>query len=101
MTIDINKISNIEVPKEKHEEFIKEPYEMFVSKPKDYAENNDLKEQQCEEKWKFFNNSPAVPKSGNKKEKLQEGLHLCLKRYTGEICLYQFIMDLTNFDEYA
>lgn len=101
MTIDINKISNIEVPKEKHEEFIKEPHEMFVSKPKDYAENNDLKEQQCKEIWKFFNNSPAVPKSGNKKEKLQEGLHLCLKRYTGEICLYQFIMDLSHFDEYG
>lgn len=74
---------------------------MLVSTHKECAENNDLREQQCKEIWEFFNNSPAVPKSGNKKEKLQEGLHLCLKRYTGEICLYQFIMDLSDFDEYG
>lgn len=101
ITIDINKKSNIEVPKEKQEEFIKETHEMLVSTHKECAENNDLREQQCKEIWEFFNNSPAVPKSGNKKEKLQEGLHLCLKRYTGEICLYQFIMDLSDFDEYG
>lgn len=93
ITIDINKVSNIEVPKEKHENFIKEP--------KEYAENNNLREQQCKEIWEFFNNSPAVPKSGNKKEKLKEGLYLCLKRYTGEIDLSQFIMDLNDFDEYG
>ena len=74
---------------------------MLVSTHKEYAENNNLKEQQCKEIWEFFNNSPAVPKSGNKKEKLKEGLHLCLKRYTGEICLSQFIMDLNDFDEYG
>lgn len=101
ITIDINKISNIEVTKEKHEEFIKEPHDMLVSTPKEYTENNDLREQQCKEIWEFFNNSPAIPKSGNKKEKLREGLHLCLKRYTGEICLSQFIMDLNDFGEYG
>lgn len=101
ITIDINKISNIEDQKEKHEVFIKEPHEMLVTTPMEQAENNDLREQQCKEIWEFFNNSPAVPKSGNKKEKLKEGLHLCLKRYTGEICLSQFIMDLNDFDEYG
>ena len=101
ITIDINKMSNIEVPKEKHEEFIKEHHEKLVSTPKEYDEDNVLREQQCKEIWEFFNNSPAVPKSGNKKEKLKEGLHLCLERYTGEICLSQFIMDLNDFDEYG
>lgn len=101
ITIDINKISNIEVPKEKHEEFIKEPHETLVSTPKEYAENDDLREQRCKEIWEFFNNSPAVPKSGNKKENLKEGLHQCLKRYTGEICLFQFVMDLSDFEEYG
>lgn len=100
ITIDINKISNIEDQKEKHE-FIKEPHEMLVTTPKEQADNNDLREQQCKEIWEFFNNSPAVPKSGNKKEKLKEGLHLCLKRHTGDICLSQFIMDLNDFDEYG
>lgn len=101
ITIDINKTSNIEVPKEKREEFIKEHHIKLVSTPKEYDEKNNLKEQQSKEIWEFFNNSPAVPKSGNKKEKLKEGLHLCLKRYTGEICLSQFIMDLNDFDEYG
>lgn len=101
ITIDINKTSNIEVPKEKREEFIKEHHIKLVSTPKEYDEKNNLKEQQCKEIWEFFNNSPAVPKSGNKKEKLKEGLHLCLKRYTGGICLSQFIMDLNDFDEYG
>lgn len=101
ITVDINKISNIEDQKEKHEDFIKEPHEMLVTTPKEQAENNDSREQQCKEIWEFFNNSPAVPKSGNKKEKLKEGLLLCLKRYTGEICLSQFIMDLNDFDEYG
>ena len=101
ITIDINKTSNIEIPKEKRVEFIKEHHIKLVSTPKEYDEKNNLKEQQCKEIWEFFNNSPAVPKSGNKKEKLKEGLHLCLKRYTGEICLSQFIMDLNDFDEYG
>lgn len=101
ITIDINKMSNIDVPKVKHEEFIKEHHEKLVSTPKEYDEENNLREQQCKEIWEFFNNSPAVPKSGNKKEKLKEGLHLCLERYTGEICLSQFIMDLNDFDEYG
>ncbi|UKI24498.1 MAG: hypothetical protein L6U61_09175 [Bacteroidales bacterium] len=101
ITIDINKISNIEDQKEKHEDFIKEPHEMLVTTPKEQAENNALREQQCKEIWEFFNNSPGIPKSGNKKEKLKEGLHLCLKRYTGEINLSQFIMDLNDFDEYG
>lgn len=101
ITIDINKTSNIEVPKEKREEFIKEHHKKLVSTPKEYDEENNLREQQCKEIWEFFNNSPAVPKSGNKKEKLKDGLHLCLKRYTGEICLSQFIMDLNDFDEYG
>lgn len=101
ITIDINKTSNIEVPKEKREEFIKEHHKKLVSTPKEYDEENNLREQQRKEIWEFFNNSPAVPKSGNKKEKLKDGLHLCLKRYTGEICLSQFIMDLNDFDEYG
>lgn len=101
ITIDINKISSIDDQKEKHEGFIKEPHEMLVTTPKEQAENNALREQQWKEIWEFFNNSPAVPKSGNKKEKLREGLRLCLKRYTGEICLSQFIMDLSDFDEYG
>ena len=101
ITIDINKTSNIEVPKEKRKEFIKEHHKKLVSTPKEYDEENNLREQQCKEIWEFFNNSPAVPKSGNKKEKLKDGLHLCLKRYTGEICLSQFIMDLNDFEEYG
>lgn len=101
ITIDINKTSNIEVPKEKREEFIKEHHKKLVSTPKEYDEENNLREQQRKEIWEFFNNSPAVPKSGNKKEKLKDGLHLCLKRYTGEMCLSQFIMDLNDFDEYG
>ena len=40
ITIDINKMSNIEVPKEKHEEFIKEHHEKLVSTPKEYDEKN-------------------------------------------------------------
>ena len=101
ITIDINKTSNIEVPKEKRKEFIKEHHKKLVSTLKEYDEENNLREQQCKEIWEFFNNSPAVPKSGNKKEKLKDGLHLCLKRYTGEICLSQFIMDLNDFEEYG
>lgn len=68
ITIDINKMSNIEVPKEKHEEFIKEHHEKLVSTPKEYDEDNVLREQQCKEIWEFFNNSPAVPKVVTKRK---------------------------------
>lgn len=101
VTIDVNKISNTGAPIEKHEDFIKEHHEVLVSTSKVYAEDNDFREQQRNEIWDFFNNSPAFPKSGNKKEKLKEGLDLCLKRYSREINLSQFIMDLNDFDEYG
>lgn len=101
VTIDVNKISNTGAPIEKHKDFIKEHHEVPVSTSKVYAEDNDFREQQRNEIWDFFNNSPAFPKSGNKKEKLKEGLGLCLKRYSREINLSQFIMDLNDFDEYG
>lgn len=56
-------------------------------------------EQQRKEILDFF--SSITPKSGKKKEKLEEGLRLCLDRYNGNINLPQFIMDLTYFEEYG
>ncbi len=92
--ITINKMSKIEVPKEKH---IKEHHDVQVSMHKEYDDNNDL----IKEIWNFFDNSPAIPKSGKKRKNLEEGLSRCLKDYTGEVNLARFIMDLNDYDEYG
>lgn len=100
ITIDINKMSNIGSLKEKYDRTIEEQNEVLISNSNETDDNN-TREQQSKEIWEFFNNSSVFPKSGNKKEKLKEGLCLCLKRYAGEINLAQFIMDLNDFDEYG
>lgn len=46
-------MSNVEVPKVKHEEFIKKHHEKLVSTPKEYDGDNVLREQQCKEIWEF------------------------------------------------
>lgn len=56
-------------------------------------------EQQRKEIWEFYNSS--IPKKGQKKEKLEEGLRLCLDRYKNHIDMCQFIKDLNDYDEFG
>ena len=65
----------------------------------DKNDDNISTKQQIEEIWNFFNSIP--PKNGKKKDKLKEGLHLCLQRNNDMVDLSQFVFDLNDFDEYG
>lgn len=70
-----------------------------IDNEKGKVEKEYSMEQQKKEIWDFFYS--FAPKSGDRKMKLEKGLHLCLERYTCNINLSQFIMELKDFGEYG
>lgn len=90
VTIDIAKVETAQINKD---------YEKRKSiLSNDFGKEYSV-EQQKKEILDFFYS--FAPKSGKKKINLEKGLRLCLERYTCNINLSQFILELKDFGEYG
>lgn len=96
VTIDITKLVNLNVSKDETEQIVEEHRTQNTSSEESTKENFIELRKKI---WEFFNS--FAPRSGKKKEKLEEGLRLCLERYSSNINISQFITELNDFGEYG